>query len=151
MIGLLIGLLLFSFEIKADDSARCAEYSNDCEYYSCVAEAKHCQNSSYPIRFGRRFCLRYGDRSNNFSENGKTWIEEVRKCLIREMSTYEEHLSCRQLKRRAFKDHAPCYLESGFCRLSFRDKKQVLKTIWPSLTSPYVQAGGFRILRACSN
>lgn len=150
MIGLLIGLLLSSFQIKADDLARCAEYSNDCEYYTCVTEAKHCRNSSYPIRFGRHYCLRYGNRINSFSENGKTWTQKVRKCLIREMSSYEENLTCGQLKRRAFKDHVPCYLESGFCHLSLRDKKLVLKTIWPSLTNPYVQAGGLRILRACS-
>lgn len=138
--------LAFSFDPK-----RCQEFSSDCEYYSCLAAAKHCSHRSYLVNFGHRYCLRYESRLSNFTEDGQVWMQEVRKCLIREMSSYEENLSCKELKVRAFSDHVPCYIESGFCELSKWDKKQILKTVWPTLKNLRVLIGGFEISRACSN
>lgn len=141
-----IALALLTFSAFASD---CSQYENDCEYYSCVAEAKHCSDASYPVSFGKRYCLRYENQVNRFSDAGKVWIEEVRKCLIKDMSTFENDLSCPQLRKRAFKGHVPCYVESGYCNLGWRDKTQILKTIWPSIRNVHILASGINVLRAC--
>lgn len=139
--------LLFTFSVYA--SSDCSQYTNDCEYYSCISNAKHCSPANYPESFGKRYCLRYENQMNRFSENGKLWIEEVRKCLIRDMETFQSDLSCSQLRKRAFQGHVPCYVESGYCNLTFRDKIQVTKTIWPSIRNVYILASGINILRSC--
>ncbi len=140
-------LFLLSLPVIADE--RCREYADDCEYYSCVSEAKHCGDESYPISFGKRYCLRYESRMDHFTENGKIWINEVKKCLIDEMAKFEEDLTCSQLRKRAFKSHVPCYVKSGFCELSFYDKRMAIKTIWPSIRNVHILASGINTLRAC--
>lgn len=138
---------LLSFNAFANSD--CAQYANDCEYYSCLSASKHCGEESYPENFGKRYCLRYEDRMENFSEAGKKWIVEVRKCLIRDMESFESDLSCGQLRSRAFKGHVPCYIESGYCHLGWRDKAQIVRTIWPSIRNVYILASGMNVLRAC--
>jgi len=147
----LILFFIFCIQASAWAGSTCSEINNDCEYYSCVAETKHCSKSSYLLRFGQRYCLRYNERRSAFSASGIKWIEDVRSCLIRRMSFYESILSCRDLKSQAFMDHIPCYLESGFCDLSKSDRFQVLKTIWPSLGHFKILANGYEVFKTCSN
>jgi hypothetical protein len=79
------------------------------------------------------------------------WIYEVRGFLIRHMNTYSDTMSCKDFKNYAFRDHVPCYLESGFCELSRSDRLEILKTIWPSLGHLKLVSNGYRVLQACSN
>jgi hypothetical protein len=145
---LVLGLFLCSFSAVAADDI-CADHVNDCEYYTCVAVSKNCSNRTYPIRFARRYCLRYEARNERFSQMGQEWVSNVRSCLIREMNTYVDELTCGELKNRAFKDHVPCYIESGFCSLSNQDRKQILKTIWPSLKNIKVILSGIETYKSC--
>lgn len=144
LILLFIPNLLFG-----NDFARCEELKDDCEYYSCISEIKNCPRTSYPLNFGRRYCLRYTNRLANFSLTGKTWVENVKRCLIQEMMNFEEGLSCRGLRQKAFRSHIPCYVENGFCELGLRDKRQIIKTIWPSFKSLGVLKDGLSILQSC--
>jgi hypothetical protein len=142
-------MAIFLISFSAFANSDCSQYSDDCEYYSCVAQAKHCSDSSYPISFGKRYCLRYVEDSANLSKYGQEWLQNVRKCLIKDMTTFEDTLSCSQLRGRAFKGHVTCYVESGFCHLSWKDKARVVKTIWPSIRNVYIMASGINVLRAC--
>jgi hypothetical protein len=140
-------ILFFSLPVFAESA--CEHLKDDCEYYSCLSHLKHCSDLSYPENFGKRYCLRYADRMSSFSETGKNWIQSVKKCLIREMEGFESKLSCPGLRNRAFQSHVTCYVESGFCGLSFHDKKQILRTIWPSIRNVQILANGINVLRAC--
>jgi hypothetical protein len=66
------------------------------------------------------------------------------------MHSYPADLTCGDLKTRAFGDHVPCYLESGYCELSARDKRQVFKAIWPSLKNIQVILAGIKTNKACT-
>lgn len=147
---MVISLFLLAFSALASGPESCANRTSDCEYYTCVAAARHCQGGSYPLQFGRRYCLRYEARKHRFSQEGQAWINDVRSCLIREMNTYPADLTCGDLKTRAFGDHVPCYLESGYCELSARDKRQVFKAIWPSLKNIQVILAGIKTNKACT-
>lgn len=49
---------------------------------------------------------------------GKEWVDEVRKCLMRKLALwYAVGFDCDTIKRKAFASHVRCYLESGvgFC------------------------------------
>jgi len=150
MKSLIIVFFLVAFSALASDPKRCAYLSTDCEYYTCVAAARHCQGRTYPLQFGRRYCLRFEARKDRFSPLGQSWINDVRSCLIREMDTYPPDLTCADLKTRAFRDHVPCYLESGYCNLSGRDKRQVIKAIWPSFKNIHVILAGFKTNEVCT-
>ena len=139
-------LLLLPFSVLASE---CSHLPNDCEYYLCIAREKSCNDSSYPVKFGHRFCMRYQERMNTFSLEGWKWVEDVRRCLIRDMNNFEENLSCSELKQRAFQSHVPCYLESGFCSLSVRDKRAVIQAIWPATRNSEIFSAGTEILKRC--
>lgn len=139
-------LVLLSLSAIASE---CSQYTNDCEYYLCVSAERNCGPRDYPERFGHRFCLRYSERLDTFSEEGKNWVNSVRSCLIKKMEDLDQNLTCSQLKTQAFRAHVPCYLESGFCQLNLKDKKAVIDTIWPTIRNVYVLAGGMNILKAC--
>lgn len=145
----IIFLCLLPLWSYAFDAKRCDQFQNDCEYYSCIAEAKHCNRFSYPTNFGKRICLRYQTNLNQFSESGKMWVETVRKCLIHEMSTFEENLSCHGLRSRAFKSHVPCYIQNGYCDLSMKDKDLVMKAILPGLLNLEGIKNGIEVLKYC--
>lgn len=140
-------LILISFPAFAE--SRCERLKDDCEYYSCISLEKNCSRYSYPENFGRKYCLRYAERSARFSDQGKRWIENVKSCLISEMETFESKLSCSQLRKRAFKSHVPCYVRSGFCQLNQSDKIELLRTIWPSVRNVHILANGIQIVKAC--
>lgn len=144
----LLILLFMSFNALADDS-NCQQYLDDCEYYSCIEAEKQCGRRGYPIGFGRKYCLRFEERQSNFSDEGRAWMERVRSCLIRGMEEAPEALSCRKFKRAAVKQHVPCYVESGYCELSKKDKKAVIKMIRWSLWRPSLAFAGIRVLKAC--
>ena len=143
---LLLILLVLPFSVLAGD---CSHLSNDCEYYLCIAREKSCNNSSYPIKFGHRFCMRYEERMNTFGPEGWMWVEQVRRCLIRELDQYGDNLSCSELKKRAVQSHVPCYVESGFCSLSLKDKKAVIQTIWPAIRNIEIFSAGTQVLKEC--
>lgn len=142
-------ILLLFLSVPALADSKCEHLKDDCEYYSCISLEKSCSRFSYPENFGKKFCLRYGVRSSRFSQEGKIWIENVKRCLISEMESFESRLSCLQLKKRAFKSHVPCYVQNGFCGLGTHDKKEILRTIWPSIRNVYILANGLDVLKAC--
>ena len=143
-----IAILLFS-SLIVWGAADCSQFSNDCEYYTCVAQSRHCTSKSYPINFGRKYCLRYNQSFQKFSSNGKRWIQDVRRCLIQKMESYDSELTCHELKIRAFKDHIPCYIDHGYCELSNQDKIEIIKTVLPSLRHLRVLYSGAELSLAC--
>lgn len=145
----LIVLLFVPFLTFASDKSSCRDLVNDCEYYSCIAAAKHCDNNSYPTQYGRKFCLRYGQGLDKFSREGRRWVVNVRKCLMNEMEKFEESLTCGDLKVKAFRSHVNCYVDHGFCELSLRDKQQIMTTIWPGLLSVLAIENGLGVLNSC--
>lgn len=142
-------ICLFPLLAQAFDPSKCDQFSNDCEYYSCIAEAKHCNRFSYPTNFGKRICLRYQVRLDQFSKPGKAWVDSVRRCLIHEMSQFEEGLSCHGLRNRAFQSHVPCYIDNGYCQLSRSDQKLVIQSVLPGLTSLLAIRNGLNVLKIC--
>jgi hypothetical protein len=147
MRALIFICLLFSTLASAHSD--CQQYLDDCEYYSCLEVEKQCGRRGYLIGFGRKFCMRFDKRQGNFSDEGKAWMERVRSCLIRGMEEAPQSLSCRTFKRAAVKLHVPCYVESGYCELSKRDKKAVIKMIRWNLWRPSLLNAGIRVLKAC--
>jgi len=59
----------------------------------------------------------------------------VQECLQVALIPYlnkDNRLSCERLKEKAFYTHAPCYVNSGFCKLGIRDWFEMLVTVAPA-------------------
>lgn len=127
----------------------CMNYVDDCEFYSCIEAKRDCGRFGYPRGFGKKYCLRFENRRDNFSTEGWAWIKKTRNCLIEKLSNISDETSCRKLKKQSFKDHVSCYLDGGFCGLSKSDKKNIYKTIWPSLWRRKTLVAGWKIKKQC--
>ena len=143
----MIFFLLFSLQAYGDSG--CQEFLGDCEYYSCIEGQKRCGKRGYPLGFGKKYCSRFGNLSEQLSEEGQLWMETVRNCLIEKLETVSLEATCREFKREAISQHVPCYVNSGYCELSKKDKKIVLKTIRKSLWRPTLFVAGIRVIHLC--
>ncbi|TNF00345.1 MAG: hypothetical protein EP326_06595 [Deltaproteobacteria bacterium] len=139
--------LFFSTMVQAGSD--CQQYLDDCEYYSCIEVQKQCGEDGYPIGFGRKYCMRFEERRANLSPEGQEWMKRVRSCLIAGMEESSDELTCREFKSSAVKLHVPCYVDSGYCQLSKKDKKAVIKMIRWSMWRPSLLSAGIQVLRSC--
>ena len=64
---------------------RCTNPSGaDCSWYvGGLEEYRPCKDSShdYAVEYGDPFCKRYFNNYDKFTDNGKAWVDAVRKCL----------------------------------------------------------------------
>ena len=146
-----IFLFMIFLSINTYSFDECHDLTSDCEFYSCAEKQKHCGKKSYLIGFGHKYCNKFEKRKYKFSSEGKRWIEEVKRCLIRKLDNVENQLSCKRFKKIAIKHHVPCYINSGYCALSKKDKKSVIKNILGSLWRPSLIKAGLKILSICKN
>jgi hypothetical protein len=118
----------------------CANPPQDsCAFYStCLESRYHCGPNGYPIAYGTHFCNQFSANRTLFSEQGQAWMLRVMHCLqlvlvpdaIDENST----ATCQTLEKKAFRSHAPCYLDTGMCVLDFHDWKVVIDVVgWKTL------------------
>ncbi|OUR99712.1 hypothetical protein A9Q84_01425 [Halobacteriovorax marinus] len=142
-------LFIFLFSLSSSAQFNCDELLDDCEFYSCVEEEKHCGKRGYMMAFGKKYCMKFQTEIDRFSENGKVWVSNVRLCLIDKMNNTDETLSCKKFKKAQVKSHLPCYVESGYCSLSGKDKRSINKVILKSLWKPSLIFAGLRVLGSC--
>ncbi|EQC45541.1 hypothetical protein [Bacteriovorax sp. Seq25_V] len=140
-------ILLLTFYVSA--YSECQIYLDDCEYYSCVESIKSCGKTGYPVGFGKKYCNKFEKNLNKFSHSGQNWVTNVKHCLIQEMELISEAATCSAYKTKSVSKHVPCYISSGYCSLSKKDKRLVIKTIKGSLWRPSIIKAGLKVLSAC--
>ncbi|CBW25826.1 putative exported protein [Halobacteriovorax marinus SJ] len=139
-------IILMSLSLSAME---CDQLEDDCDYYSCIEEQRHCGKRGYPLNFGKKYCLKFNKEEDRFSEEGKRWIRDVRQCLIDQALESKDHLSCKEFKKEQFKAHVPCYIKTGYCELSRADRFAVKKVIYKSMWRPYLIWFGMKIVIKC--
>jgi hypothetical protein len=109
------------------------------------------ESHNYAIDYGEKFCKLYEDNYDSFSNEGKLWVDKVRKCLQVKLAPYikpESDVTCEELEKIAFESHSPCYLEpdgisgesSGICALGLKDWIQVFFTIKSAFFSEFSES-----------
>ena len=87
----------------------------DCSWYRNCLEVRYpCQgtNNGYAIEYAEKFCNLYSDSYNDFSTEGRAWIDGVCKCLqVALVPSLRPWVSktCRDNRREAFDSHSGCY------------------------------------------
>ncbi len=106
-----------------------------CDYYRCKEESQpqeeQCGDSGYYLGYGLKYCQRFQQSTrSHLSAAGDRWLDSVMNCLMR--SNEEEvtpDQSCQELKTIAFDSHPGCYVQTGFCELSWNDKAWIFFTV----------------------
>lgn len=143
-------LMAFSSAVLADDDlAECGSKSTSCDFYSCIEQKISCGSDGYFIGFGERFCRRFDKIFGKLSSQGKVWFTTARQCLTNKVITLDKGSSCHEIEEQAYSDHRPCYISSGYCDLSKRDKAKIIKVIFPLLLKKNVLIMGKDIELNC--
>ena len=95
----------------------------DCSFYTDCLEAKyHCGPDGYPVGYGNKYCEKFLEHRDEFSDAGQQWIDGTLTCLKKalepDMITSETE-TCDKVNDDAFASHVQCYVDNGFCDLAF--------------------------------
>ena len=118
----------------------------NCEWYeNCLEKKYQCSGTDddYAMEYAIKFCNLYDEHVAEFSIEGQTWVNAVRKCLqvslvplIRPWCSK----SCKEVKQTAFASHVSCYVlpnkqdpSISMCNLGFIDLLKIMWTIKSSL------------------
>ncbi len=110
----------------------------DCSWYRECLEVRYpCEGTGndYAIDYGEKFCNLYSNNYNDFSTEGREWIDGVRKCLqVALVPSLRPWITktCEDIRTEAFTSHADCYITPastapGICELSCAD---VWRAFW---------------------
>lgn len=100
-------------------------------FYNCVEEIFNCGENGYPLGIGVKYSDKfYFETRPKLSAQGQLWIDKTLICLQQEFrDRITSEASCDEVKELALRHHPDCYVQSGFCALSRRDKLKVGTTI----------------------
>lgn len=145
-----IFLLATLSSVSAQIDNSCDPSPDSCNSYLCMEDDNKCGSNGYYLAYAHKYCDRFSKNINKFSFYGQVWLLDAKVCLQeKSIEIANIGLSCRNIKKEAFKSHVPCYLDAGFCSLSFKDKFNVMKIIHDSLLKPSTLIPGFSVLKKC--
>ena len=147
---LLFFITLFSITAQGSLYIDCQASEKSCNSYLCLEGIKHCGIKGYYLKFRYRYCETFSKYNYKFTSKGKRWLSDVKVCLQENaISDIEIERSCKQIKKSAFSGHVACYLDAGFCNLSFKDKVLVMKIVNASMLKPRIAFPGLKMLTKC--
>lgn len=130
----------------------CVPSQDDCHFYLCQETKKNCGPNGYLIDYGYKFCHKYWvEQTQNYRPKTQVWIAKVRLCLQERLASMPSEASCRETSDEAFRQHVPCYIETGFCRLPVLERMKVIDTMKSSLFRPEILSAGLNVILNCSN
>ena len=128
----------------------CEPSRESCDYYLCKEEEMRCGEKGYLLSFGHQLCEVYLKQERLSSLALQDWYPKVRLCLQRAVEILDPAESCESLKVNAFAAHEGCYLQTGFCSLSWEDKFEVWKLAGAAAFSSQSIEVSLKILAYCS-
>ncbi|WP_413578430.1 hypothetical protein ACLVWU_07815 [Bdellovibrio sp. HCB290] len=125
---LCFGLFAPGETIQATGSPlNCPVSHKSCEFYHCANAEQPCGKKGYWQDFGIPYCELFVKDEHKFSADSQTWLQEVRLCLQERLRETVDGLRCSEIKPKAIHDHVSCYVDTGFCHLTFPEQ---LKIMW---------------------
>lgn len=115
---LIIFLIISLITSRKHKTKDCNEMATNekCQFYSQCLEPKfHCGASGYPLGYGYRYCSKFLNYLDYFTESGQKWVKKVLVCLKKSLNKPFDN--CANLLNTAFDSHPECYVQSGLCEL----------------------------------
>jgi hypothetical protein len=133
-----------------DSPTACASQIGNCNYYVCREATQNCGDDGYLMHFGYRYCTAFmNDVRPKMSAAGAVFMDKVAPCLQQKLDAVPLSASCQETSDDAIASHPGCYIENGYCELSFSDKLLIAETIWQSLTDTRIDRVMVEILNDC--
>ncbi|ORX62645.1 hypothetical protein DM01DRAFT_1330772 [Hesseltinella vesiculosa] len=140
VLSLLLFMIHFEARIDANTSVNCRQPPrHSCAFYTeCLEDTFHCGSNGYPLAFGYKFCHAFAEDASSFSPKGQTFLWDTMLCLEKGLVqpfitaasiTSQGTSTCATIESYALSTHPQCYVDSGFCSLSIKDKLTLVKLI----------------------
>lgn len=124
MVYLILSLFFFlANPVQAQSNCAASEYS--CDFYQCMEDQKPCGSKGYWLRFGAPYCSVFLRDQAQFSPKSQLWLQSVRLCLQERIGEVSSQQTCSEIYSEAMHSHVGCYVDTGFCELSTREKFRV--------------------------
>lgn len=143
---ILSGMLSFSYQSQA---SKCQPVIDSCDFYLCKETEEPCGIKGYWLAYGYKFCRMFLNETQEFSEPSKKWMSKVRYCLQNEIKQGTDVLSCQENRRFAMDSHVGCYVETGFCQLSLKDRASIIWMLRSALVLPMTYIEGIELEYLC--
>ncbi|UYL08351.1 hypothetical protein B9G69_015015 [Bdellovibrio sp. SKB1291214] len=120
-------LISTAFPLITNASALdCPVSDKHCDFYRCMEEQQPCGKRGYWKDFGSPYCELFVRDEKKFSPDSQIWLQDVRLCLQTRLRESVEGLQCGDIKEKAIDDHVSCYVDTGFCQLTFREQFKIM-------------------------
>ena len=106
-----------------------------CDYYLQVESIFRCGPSGYVLGYAAKMCQKYLKVERQMGPNVRWWFPRVRFCLQQKLQELPKR-SCQQIKHDAYKSHIPCYLNTGFCKLTFSEQLEIIEVTGLDILNP---------------
>lgn len=132
-------------------SDTCVPSNNSCEFYECKENEFQCGSKGYWMSFGKPFCQKFLDHEQSFSDSSRNWLQDVRLCLQERVAETASTISCKKIHKFAMHSHVSCYVDTGFCDLSFTEQFVVYWHLKSALSDIETWREAHLLRRACAN
>ncbi|MBX2987022.1 MAG: hypothetical protein KF802_03910 [Bdellovibrionaceae bacterium] len=108
----------------AAEASPCSPWLGECSYYRCLSAQQSCGEREMIPRVALTYCERYHDNEAAFTPHGRRFLNDVRRCLQEKIEAAAPATCARSSE--VFQDvHFDCYLETGYCDLSWGDRGRI--------------------------
>lgn len=132
---MLKSLLLFFFMSASPQTLNPAAHGV-CDSYRDLSTKMECSDNGYLLKFGEPYCRAFVEAEPSFTPQGKTFLRQIRACLLDQLLNTSEQVTCHNVQRISEAAHVSCYVQLGFCELAEADKMRILSVVWPELFQP---------------
>jgi len=90
-----------------------------CAFFDCFEQRFPCGEDFYVEKFGKKYCQRFAQATNNFNAIGQEFLVNSQRCIMGRIAEHYGNASvnCDRLDDLAIASTYPCYHDNGFCNV----------------------------------
>ncbi|WP_347357244.1 hypothetical protein [Bdellovibrio sp.] len=143
-------LAIFTILVSLTAAASsCVPSDQSCDFYACKEREHSCGKKGYWQNFGYPYCQKFLKDEARFSPQSQIWLQDVRYCLQERIQHMAEGASCSNMHTIAMDSHVSCYVDTGFCDLSYVEQVRIYWYLKGALRSTDTWREAYLLKQAC--
>ncbi|WP_413568172.1 hypothetical protein ACLWBD_10775 [Bdellovibrio sp. HCB117] len=143
--------LALLFPLTSVAQGNCFPSENSCDFYQCKEQERQCGAEGYWMNFGHPYCESFLKDQQQFYPRTQVWLKDVRLCLQERVQQVSQEASCNDLHKQAMHSHVSCYVDTGFCDLTYLERARVYWYLKGALRSASTWQEAALLHQACWN
>lgn len=127
----------------------CKPDANSCDFYLCKEMNDPCETRGYWLAYGYKYCRIFMTQIQNLPDTSKEWILKTRYCLQQSIVNDTREVSCAEDRDAAMDSHVHCYVDSGFCDLSLKERASIIWLLRSAMIMPMTYVEGLQVEYQC--